>query len=576
MRRKEQQPRPKEMLKATQSTMNQPFKFNVDRADLRCVFSCAFLTCLIFYTTIAEAQFRKSTTLPPKQLLEGEIVALLNELKITEIQRAPFMSPVPQNLPRLSISIKNIDGDLVPLDRGYRVTEHPLFDYFVSPGDAWTGSDGRNYASIPFTLVHRWVNCTFNGVIDFTYTKDSISNARANINQETCHFLKFDAEGDIDVRYVPESLGHDTLVEDYRDEKNSRLPVQSIEEFTKRHAVNFEDFLHGLPDDDDLTLAGVYFEGNHYSTACRTRGDDYPHCNHMLLTSFSTAKSAYPSVLLMQLAQEYGMEVYETKVSELIPETEQSPGDWSSVTFNHLIDMATGNYAIDLPMADPTPGNFYGLTDTATKLRDALSWPNKSKAGTRFNYQTADTYILVVALDRFVREKEKSNDSFSHLVENVYEPLGLSPEVMHTRRTFDDGKYNSGTAFGGMGMFWDRDSIVLLARFLNAGEGKIGSEQVLARQALQATLFHDTADLGMNMRMSGNRYNNGMWGTPAHLFDENLADCTVFVPNMSGLSGVKVFLMPNGLIFYYFNDAQAFPMESISAANAVKPFCEEH
>ena len=30
--------------------------------------------------------------------------------------------------------------------------------------------------------------------------------------------------------------------------------------------------------------------------------------------------------------------------------------------------------------------------------------------------------------------------------------------------------------------------------------------------------------------------------------------------------------MPNGLIFYYFNDTQQFPMDSIAVANEVKPF----
>ena len=553
--------------------MRKNIDFSMTRLRICSVVVSALLSCLLLYATAIDAQFRVPTDNLPKDVLEGEIVALLNGLQISELQRAPFMPPVPKDLPQLAMSLKFIDGDLVPLNRGYTVTEHPLFDYFASPGKAWRGADGRNYGSIPFTLVHRWVNCSFNGVIDFEYTTNSIENANVHINQETCHFLKFDGHGDVEIRYAPKTIEQDSVVRDYLEQKRSRLSVLPLSAFSERYSVDFQDFLVGLPEDDDLTIAGIYYEGVHYSTSCRTRGDDYPHCDHMLLTSFSTAKSAFPSVVLMHLAQKHGLNVYETKVADYVTETRSAPGDWSTVSFNHVIDMATGNYAIDLPMADPTPGNFYGLTDTKTKLRDALSWPNKSKAGTRFNYQTADTYILSVALDRYIREKDKFHDSFSFLVENIYKPLGLSPEVMHSRRTFDDGKYNSGTAFAGMGMFWDRDSIVRLSRFLSLEEGKIGSEQILHPQALQATLFRDKNDLGMDMRMSGNRYNNGMWGTPAHLIDENLAACAVYVPNMSGLSGVKVLLMPNGLIFYYFNDAQQFPMESIRAANAVAPFC---
>ena len=43
---------------------------------------------------------------------------------------------------------------------------------------------------------------------------------------------------------------------------------------------------------------------------------------------------------------------------------------------------------------------------------------------------------------------------------------------------------------------------------------------------------------------------------------------------MSGLSGIRVIMMPNGLIFYYFNDSQAFPItEQIEAANQVRSSC---
>ena len=522
----------------------------------------------------SHSQFRPILTEPPTEVLQGELEVRLFGLNIEELQRVNFMPTVPGTLPTLSTSITTVGMDLVPLDRGYRVTEHPYFDYFVSPGKVWVGTDGRNYGSLPFTLVHRWVNCAYNGVVDFAYAEGETSDGKVYINQETCHFLKFNTSGSVQLRYTPRRLESEAEVEAFIAEKQRRLSVQPLTAFTERFGVDANRFLEGLPDGDDLTIAGIYYEGAHYSTACRTRGDDYPHCDHMLFTSFSTAKSAYPSVVLMHLAQQYGLDIYQTRVAELLPEAESSPGEWTAVTFNHLTDMSTGNYNIDLPLADPTPGNFYGLTDTATKLRDALSWKNTRSPGIRFNYQTADTFILAVALDRHLQKIEAGSDSFEYLVDNVYRPLGLSPEVMHTRRTRDDGNNNSGTAFGGMGMFWDRDSIVRLARFLSLEGGKVGDDQLLHPQALAATLFRNNRDLGLNTRMFGNRYNNGMWGAPAHLLHDSLADCPTFVPNMSGLSGVKVFLMPNGLIFYYFNDTQQFPMDSIAVANEVKPFCE--
>jgi len=68
-------------------------------------------------------------------------------------------------------------------------------------------------------------------------------------------------------------------------------------------------------------------------------------------------------------------------------------------------------------------------------------------------------------------------------------------------------------------------------------------------------------------------YNNGTWALPARLLGEQY-HCDPWVTVMTGLSGIRVIMMPNGLIYYFFNDAQAFPLaDQIEAANQVRPFC---
>ena len=76
----------------------------------------------------------------------------------------------------------------------------------------------------------------------------------------------------------------------------------------------------------------------------RTRFGQYAYCEWMRATSYSTAKSAFASVALMRLAQKYGPETCSLLIKDYVTEVAGSPGDWSKVTFDHTLDMATGNY----------------------------------------------------------------------------------------------------------------------------------------------------------------------------------------------------------------------------------------
>jgi len=90
---------------------------------------------------------------------------------------------------------------------------------------------------------------------------------------------------------------------------------------------------------------------------------------------------------------------------------------------------------------------------------------------------------------------------------------------------------------------------------------------------LAATMQLDPEDRGRSMNFYGFYYNNGTWAFPVGLLGEQYP-CDVWVTSMTGLSGIRVIMMPNGLIFYYFNDSQAFPVrEQARAANQVRPFC---
>ncbi|MCZ6616711.1 MAG: hypothetical protein O7E57_01160 [Gammaproteobacteria bacterium] len=122
-------------------------------------------------------------------------------------------------------------------------------------------------------------------------------------------------------------------------------------------------------------------------------------------------------------------------------------------------------------------------------------------------------------------------------------------------------------------MFWNSDSVVKIARFLALEGGTIDGRQVLHPQALAATMQQDPLDRGLSMNLFGYNYNNGAWAFPARLLGDEYP-CDPWIVVMSGLSGIRVIMMPNGLIFYYFNDSESFPLkEQSKAANQVRPFC---
>ena len=84
-----------------------------------------------------------------------------------------------------------------------------------------------------------------------------------------------------------------------------------------------------------MTWYGVVVNGVNYLGGCQTRFGIYPYCESMRATSYSTAKSAFVSVALMRLAQQYGPEVADLLIKDYVPEYAASPGDWERVTFNH-------------------------------------------------------------------------------------------------------------------------------------------------------------------------------------------------------------------------------------------------
>ncbi len=480
-------------------------------------------------------------------------------------------------LPEFDFEFVQGDSYLIPTRRGLLVTDHPQWNLHLEPGRVWQeAGDGEfSRASLPFALTVKGTNATFNGTLTFLYDDQHVSNVWYQVTQETTSYTQANLWGLLDAAYHPSPVAEaEQIRADFAAELATRLPVKPIQALAQDYpGVDVSAFGRGVTP-EHMTWYGVVVNGVNYLGGCQTRFGIYPYCESMRAGSYSTAKSAFVSVALMRLAQQYGLQVAHLLVKDHVPEYAASPGDWEQVTFNHAIDMATGNYVSAGFMVDDNSDEmdeFFRAQPYAERIKAAFDCPHVADPGTHWVYRTSDTFILTRALHNYLQRKQGPQaDIFQFVVDEVYRPLGLGPGAYSTMRTADDNW--QGQAEGGYGLWWIPDDIAKIATLLNNDGGAIGRMQVLHPDLLAAALQRAPDDRGV--RIDGRRmYNNAFWATRYTRADG--FDCEFWVPQMLGVSGNVVALMPNGVTYYYFSDNQEFTWDAaLREADKIVPFCQ--
>lgn len=471
-------------------------------------------------------------------------------------------APERRHLPEFDFEFVQNGSHLIPVQRGLIITDHPYWNYILGPGRVWkeNGDQGFSRAAFPFALVQRNANCTHNGVMTFLFDgTGAISQVRYQITQETCLYFKVNMWGQLAAVYHPGPVsGAEGLRSAYANEVAARFPTKPIEQLPVDYpGVDLTPFTSGITP-EHMTAYGLVYNGINYVSECTTRFGTYAFCGSMRLPSYSTAKSAFASVALMRLAQKYGPGVADLLIRDFVPEYAASAGDWSAVTFNHTLDMATGNYRSALYMRDEDSAkmeDFFLAESYADKIALAFDWPDKTTPGTRWVYHTSDTFILTRAMHNYLQSQEGPGaDIFEFVVQEVYVPIGIGPGAHTTLRTSDDNW--QGQAFGGYGLWWIQDDIAKIATLLNVDSGAAGGVQILEPSLLAAAMQQDPADRGLPTANQPFMYNNGFW---AHQFTpDDGYECSFWVPFMSGYGGITVAMMPNGATYYYFSDNDEF------------------
>lgn len=511
----------------------------------------------------------------PAHVFEGRL-ELLGEKESGQIQVLRG-EPGPEyaSLPEFDFAFVQSNGYLIPVQRGMIVTGHTVWNIILEPGRVWQepGDNGLSRASLPFTLVPKGGNSSFNGALTFLFDDQRSSKVWYQVTQETSTYTRLNLWGLLDATYHPEPVAQaDQIKSEFETELAARLPIKPIQALAEDYpGVNISAFGQGVAP-EHMTWYALYINNVIYLGGCQTRFGIYPYCESMRAASFSTAKSAFASVALMRLARLYGTDVANLLIKDYVPEYAASPGDWERVTFNHAIDMSTGNYVSPGFMVDDNSeemGAFFGAQPYSARITAAFSAPHKEDPGTRWVYRTSDTFIVTRAMHNYLQTKQGAeSDIFELVVQEVYRPLLLGPGVYSTMRTSDNNW--QGQAEGGYGMWWIPDDIAKIAILLN-NDGRINGIPIFDPVMLAAALQQDPADRGV--KIDGQRmYNNAFWAN--HYTRSNGFACDFWIPNMLGVSGNVVTLMPNGAAYYYFSDNQEFTWDAaLRELNKIKPFC---
>jgi CubicO group peptidase (beta-lactamase class C family) len=513
--------------------------------------------------------------LPPAHNFEGRLELHGEDVtgEMILLRGDQNQEPEVAHLPEFDIELVQSEGYLIPVQRGLIVAEHPYWNYILEPGRVWQeeGDQGCSRASFPFALVWKGSNATLNGTMTFLFDEEGISKVWYQVTQETTISLSMDMWGLLDGSY---HLGPVTEAADIKEafaqELADRFPTKPIEQLAQDYpGVDTSAFGRGVSP-RSMTWYGFVVNGTNYVSGCRTRYGEYPYCAYMRVPSYSTSKSAFVSMTMMRLAQKYDPGVPNLLVKDYVAEVANSPGDWSAVTFDHVLDMATGNYNSAAHMVDEEQwdnpfwtGEYYDEIIAA-----ALNWPHSAPPGTQWVYRTSDTFIVTRAMQSYLDDVADSQmDIFEFAVDEIYKPLKMGPGVFSILRTKDDNW--QGYPYGGLGMWWIPDDLAKIGHFLNAVGGVIDGEQILHPGVLSAALQRDPDDRGVNRGHQG-KYNNAFW---ADRYDAGY-DCEIWVPQMLGYSGIVVALFPNGSTYYYASDNRDFTWDAaVREANKITPYC---
>ena len=220
-----------------------------------------------------------------------------------------------------------------------------------------------------------------------------------------------------------------------------------------------------------------------------------------LLPSFSVAKSYVGT--LVGIASDEGKISVNASITDYIPELKKNDPRFEKITIRNLLDMRSG-----ILFNEGT----YNLKDDAIKMGfrpNTIKQLRKLKiektSGGEFNYQSINTYLLAIALQRVTGKKISA-----YLSEKIWKPAGME---YNATWTVDSKAHQQEIAYAGVNAT-ARDFARLGKIYLE--KGTVNGHRILSEQWINATVNKDTMQ-----KYDG--YRNQFWGVKRYkIFPDSL------------------------------------------------------
>ncbi len=262
-------------------------------------------------------------------------------------------------------------------------------------------------ASFPFALVGGTSNETHNGLATFLYDNDHISSFRFQVVQETCAWNRTDFWGQSPIDYLPGPVeNREALAAQFAVELSAQAPIRPWSDLTDRADPDLLNTFNGAVPALDISATGLISDGTIYLQPCYTRYGAFPYCRYMRHGVFSVTKSMGAAVAMLRLAQKYGPEVFDLRITDYVDVTAAHDG-WDEVTFGDALNMATG--IGDNPDLKAFTGEedevkfdrFMEAGSAQDKLDVAFSYGQYPWGpGETARYNSINTFVLSVAMNR--------------------------------------------------------------------------------------------------------------------------------------------------------------------------------
>lgn len=517
-----------------------------------------------------------------------QAMALHQLVGTLEVEALP-VKRIRDGFPAFSARFFTHDGHLVPVERDIIPGNDSFWDIIVSPGKVWSeaADQGWSRASFPFVLVSRVWNESHNGIATFIYNGAQVSKLSIQIVQESSPWSKFDGWAQLPLRFTLEKPnGLNALIKGFEQERENQFPIRPWSDLDLPDGVDPLATFDG--DAKHVTVSGLVVDGVLYAQPCRTRYGDFPYCSALRHGVFSVTKSSGAALTLFWLAEQYGDEVYDLQITDYVDVTADHDG-WDEVTFGHVLNMMTG-VGEKAPGRKPSANSFEaddednelferfgGALGAVDKLEVAFSVDNYSWGpGEVGRYNTLQTFVLSAAMDAFLKEEEGEDANlWDRVVEEVLKPIGIEyAPMMHTQEA--DG--SRGIPMMGYGYLPTLGEVAKLAQLFHDG-GHHEGEQLLDAEKIEE-LFSNSSDIGYPLfwrnEAAAYRYHLSFWLMPFEGEDE----CILWVPEMIGLGGNIVALMPNGMTAIRFADGDDNAVNNSDGesmadiADSLESFCD--